>query len=57
MDKRNFAEAAPLLLAAYNAILEAYGADNQGTANAAASLVKLYEGWGRPDQAARHRVE
>ena len=55
--RRRFSGAEPLLIAAYDAHLEAYGAENQGTAAAAASLVDLYDAWGRPDDAARYRQD
>ncbi len=55
--QRDFSAAEPLLVAAYDANLGAYGADNPGTAAAAASLVELYETWGRSEDAARFRRE
>ena len=55
--RTSYREAEPLLVAAYDADLEAYGADGGRTAAAAAALVELYTAWGRPDQAERYRVE
>ena len=44
------------VLAALEAVLTAFGADNPRTTGAAASLAALYEAWGRPSEAARYRA-
>jgi len=57
VSRRKFVEAERLLLATYTAHLEAFGAQDPRIATAAGSLVELYEAWGRPEEAARYRVE
>jgi len=57
VKQRKFSEAEPLLIASYDANLEAHGADNPGTAAAASSLVELYEAWGRLNDADRYRKD
>jgi len=56
VTRGRFAEAEPLLLAAHQANLQAYGSDNLRTNDTAGALVGLYEAWGRPDEAARYRT-
>ena len=55
--RTSYREAEPLLVAAYDADLEAYGADDRQTAAAAVTLVELYEAWRRPDLAERYRAK
>ena len=57
VERREFSEAEPLMIECYDAHLDAYGAAHERTVVAAAGVVELYEAWGRPDQAARYRVE
>jgi len=54
-ERGRFAEAEPLVLAAYDAYLESEGPEGPRTVDAASWLVKLYDGWGRPDEADRYR--
>jgi tetratricopeptide (TPR) repeat protein/tRNA A-37 threonylcarbamoyl transferase component Bud32 len=55
IEQRRFAEAEPLLVSAFQIHRDAAGADDRRTATAASTLVELYEGWGRPADAARYR--
>jgi serine/threonine protein kinase len=50
-----YAEAEPVARETYKGYLELYGRDASRTRVALDRLVKLYEAWGRPDQAARWR--
>jgi tetratricopeptide (TPR) repeat protein/tRNA A-37 threonylcarbamoyl transferase component Bud32 len=52
-----YREAEPLLLEAYQVQLEAGGAEDQRTIQAADALVELYDAWGRPAEADRYRLE
>ena len=56
-ERGRFSEAEPLVLSAYEAFLATDGPDGPRTTEAASWLVKLYEAWGRPDDAARYRAE
>jgi tetratricopeptide (TPR) repeat protein len=49
-------EAERLLLHAYPLLRDQPGADPEPTLAAARRLVKLYEAWGKPDEAARWRT-
>ena len=53
-ERGRYAEAEPLVLAAHAAFLATEGPDGPRTADAAAWAVKLYEAWGRPDEAAKY---
>jgi serine/threonine protein kinase/tetratricopeptide (TPR) repeat protein len=50
-----FAEAEPLLLASYRALDARFGTDDRRLRLAASRVARLYEAWGRPQQAARYR--
>ncbi|MHC5005761.1 MAG: serine/threonine protein kinase [Planctomycetota bacterium] len=50
-----YGEAEPVAQEAYRGYLELYGRDASRTRAARDRLVRLYEGWGRPDDAARWR--
>jgi tetratricopeptide (TPR) repeat protein/tRNA A-37 threonylcarbamoyl transferase component Bud32 len=50
-ERGRFAEAEPLLLSAHATYLAVEGPGGRRAADAASSLVKLYEAWGRPDEA------
>ena len=54
-ERGRFTEAEPLVLSAYESYLAVEGPDGPRTADAASWVVKLYESWGRPDQAAKFR--
>ncbi len=54
-DRGRYAEAEPLVLSAHAAFLATEGPQGPRTTEAAAWLVKLYERWGRPEEAARYR--
>ncbi len=56
VSQKNYLGAERLLIPAYEAMIKAYGADNAASLDYAAALVKLYEAWGRPDDAARYRA-
>jgi len=56
-EQGRFEEAEPLVLSAHAAYLEIEGPDGPRTTDAAAWLVKLYEAWGRPDDAAHYAPE
>jgi serine/threonine protein kinase len=56
-ERGRFSEAEPLVLSAYETFLATEGPDGPRTTDAAAWMVKLYEAWGRPDEAARFRAE
>jgi serine/threonine protein kinase/tetratricopeptide (TPR) repeat protein len=56
-ERGRYREAEPLVLSAYEVYLATEGPDGPRTADAAAWLVKLYEAWGRPDDAARYAPE
>ncbi len=47
----------PLLIASYEAHVDAHGSDSEITAGAAKGLVELYEAWGRPNDADRYRQD
>ena len=53
-ERGRFAEAEPLVLAAHAAFLATEGPDGPRTADAAAWAVKLYQAWGRADEAAKY---
>ncbi len=53
-ERRRFSEAEPLVLSAYEVYLATEGRDGPRTTDAATWLVKLYEAWGRSDEAARY---
>jgi serine/threonine-protein kinase len=48
---RRFHEAEPILLASYSALSQQRGEDSESTRRARSSLTRLYQLWGRPDQA------
>lgn len=50
-----YAEAEELILEAYDSLVESQGPENGRTRRAARRLVRLYEDWGRPDDAERYR--
>jgi serine/threonine-protein kinase len=50
-----YAEAEPILLRSHEALVEGFGAEHSFVANARERLVALYEGMGRPEDAARWR--
>jgi len=56
-ERQRFHEAEPLVLLAYEIYLNVEGPDGPRTTDAATWLVKLYEAWGRPDDAARYAPE
>jgi tetratricopeptide (TPR) repeat protein/tRNA A-37 threonylcarbamoyl transferase component Bud32 len=56
-ERGRFAEAEPLVLSAHAAYLAVEGPNGPRTADAASWLVKLYQAWGRPDEAARYAPE
>ena len=51
-----YAEAEPLLLAAYEAVGEARGTRSRSVQYFLTRLVALYDGWNRPDAASRYRT-
>ena len=51
-----FADAEAELLAAYEGLLAHFGAESSEIVSARQRLVELYEGWHRPEQAARFRT-
>jgi eukaryotic-like serine/threonine-protein kinase len=51
-----FADAEAELLAAYDGLLALFGAESAEIVTARQRLVELYEGWHRPEQAARFRT-
>jgi tetratricopeptide (TPR) repeat protein len=53
-ERGRFTEAEPLVLSAYETFLATEGPDGPRTTDAASWLVKLYEAWGRPDDAAKY---
>jgi tetratricopeptide (TPR) repeat protein/tRNA A-37 threonylcarbamoyl transferase component Bud32 len=55
-ERGRFADAEPLVRSAHAAFLATEGSDGPRTTEAAAWLVKLYDAWGRPDDAARYRA-
>ncbi|MEP0547361.1 MAG: serine/threonine-protein kinase [Rhodothermales bacterium] len=57
LEQGRFAEAEPLLLASFEGIGTARGADHPDTREAARRLIELYEAAGRPDDADRYRAE
>ncbi|MEE4273061.1 MAG: serine/threonine-protein kinase [Thermoanaerobaculales bacterium] len=56
-ERRRFTEAEPLVVGAHAAFLATDGPDAPRTVDAATWAVKLYEAWGRPDDAARFRPD
>ncbi len=52
---KRYEQAEENLVPAYELLRDKLGADNPRAAKAAASLVTLYEAWGRPDEAAKYR--
>jgi serine/threonine protein kinase len=57
IQRKKFTEAEPLLIASYEAHVDAHGSDSEITAGAAKGLVELYEAWGRPNDADRYRQD
>jgi hypothetical protein len=55
--QRRYVEAEPHLLAAEKGLREARTTPRRHYRQAVEQLVKLYEDWGKPDQAARWRIE
>jgi serine/threonine protein kinase/Flp pilus assembly protein TadD len=55
-ERKHFREAEPLLLSAHATFLATGGPDNPRTIEAAGWLVKFYQAWGRPDEAARYEA-
>jgi serine/threonine protein kinase len=55
INLEKYGEAEPVVREAYEGYLELYGRDASRTRAARDRLVRLYEGWGRPDDAARWR--
>jgi tetratricopeptide (TPR) repeat protein/tRNA A-37 threonylcarbamoyl transferase component Bud32 len=55
--QRRYAEAAPHLLAAEKGLREARSTPRRYYQQAVEQLVKLYEAWGKPDEAARWRTK
>ena len=53
--QRRYREAEPLLVENYNDLKSSLGEQNPLTIDARQHLVKLYEGWGKPEMAARYR--
>jgi tetratricopeptide (TPR) repeat protein/tRNA A-37 threonylcarbamoyl transferase component Bud32 len=56
-ERSRFQEAEALILSAYEAYLAIEGPDGPRATDAATWLVKLYEAWGRPDQAVHYAPE
>ncbi len=54
-DLQRHADSEPLLLEGHGILKAALGDGHTRTQNAAKSLLKLYEAWGKPDEAARWR--
>ncbi len=50
-----FEEAEPLLLDSYTALRDERGLENDSTRQALERLTRLYEDWGRPEEAERYR--
>jgi hypothetical protein len=55
--QQRFAEAESLLLAEYRRLVGVTGLLGNGRGWAAGGLVRLYEAWGRPADAAKYRGE
>jgi eukaryotic-like serine/threonine-protein kinase len=53
--QKRFAEAEPLLTSGYNALKATMGAADQRVIEARQRLAKLYDDWGKPEQAAQFR--
>jgi eukaryotic-like serine/threonine-protein kinase len=54
--QKRYAEAEPLLIESHNAFEKRLGPKDPRTQDACRRLVRLYETWGKPDEAARYRV-
>ena len=54
--QKRFAEAEPLLVESYASLKSRLGQRDPRTAEALQRLVKLYEAWGKPAQAAQYRA-
>jgi hypothetical protein len=54
---RRYAAAEPLLLGGYRGLREARGAEHPRTQEALASVVALYERWGKKSEAAKYRSQ
>lgn len=57
LGQRRFEQAEPLLLECQQRLSESMGAQHFRTRGAVDNLVKLYEAWGKPDQAADWRAK
>ena len=55
LGQQRFAEAEAPLLDAYRFYVESRGAESESARDAAETLVELYEGWGRPEEAMPYR--
>jgi tetratricopeptide (TPR) repeat protein len=56
LAQRRHAEAEPLLVAAHEGFQASRGSGHPSTVRTRQRLVRLYDGWGRPSDAARYRV-
>jgi Flp pilus assembly protein TadD len=56
MLQNRHADAEPHLLAAYEGLKSSLGADHPRTQSAASDLVRLYDEWGKPDEAEKYRA-
>ena len=54
--QKRFAEAEPLLLESYNALLKSQGPQNPRTLSAQGRLVELYHRWQKPELVDKYRV-